>query len=227
MSLLIEARLLHRDPRSARYRLGLGLFELGALALSHVGLGPLPIAIMTELGRETGETVLLGVLDDHEVVYIHRVESRYLLRVSHAGHPRAPAHATATGKAILAWRPDADVDRVIRHGLTRYSERTVTDPEEFRAHLAEVRRRGYALSEHERETWTRSVAAPVRDASGAVVAALSVAGPTQRLPRARLPALIARVVAGAERLSHQLATRPESVSPRLASDAGQPRRQAR
>ncbi|HLH21596.1 MAG TPA: IclR family transcriptional regulator [Chloroflexota bacterium] len=225
-SLLVDARLLRRDPRSARYRLGLGLFELGALALSQVGLGPLPIAVMTELGRQTGETVLLGILDDYEVVYIHRVESAYLLRVSHAGHPRAPAHATATGKVLLAWRPDADVERVIRHGLPRYSDRTITDPAAFRAQLGEVRRQGHALSEHERETWTRAVAAPVRDAGGGVVAALTVAGPSQRLPRAQLPALVAHVVAAADRLSHQLATRPETAPPGLTRGRG-PRRHAR
>lgn len=207
VSLLVEERLLCRDPSSGKYRLGLGLIELGALALSHVGLGSLPPAVMTELGRQTGETVLLGVLDDYEVVYVHRVESPHILRVSHAGHPRAPAHCTATGKVLLAWRPAADIERVTRRGLPACTERTLTDPEQFRQHLAAVRRRGYAVCDHERVPWTRAVAAPVRDATGAVVAALTVAGPSQRLARAQLPALATLVMDAAARLSQQVAAR--------------------
>src|SRR6185436_4560130 len=98
------------------------------------------------------------------------------------------------GKVLLAWRPDGDIERVIRHGLSPYSEHTIIDAAAFRAHLAEVRRQRYALSEQEREAGTCSVAAPVRDAAGGVVAALTLAGPTQRLPRAALRPLAARVV---------------------------------
>jgi len=209
VSILAEEGLLYRDPGSGRYRLGLGLFELGARALRSVDLGPLPLPVMSELWRRTGETVLLGVLEADEVVYIQRIESPRLLRISHAGNPRAPIHCTGTGKAILAWRSEAEIARVIRRGLPAYTERTITDPERFRRHLAEVRRLGYAVSDQEREVGTRSVAAPVRDATGAVVAALTVAAPAQRLPRAQIPALAALVMDAARRLSEQLRLRAQ------------------
>jgi IclR family KDG regulon transcriptional repressor len=222
VSMLVEERLLSRHPASGKYRLGLGLFELGALALSPVGLGTLPVATISELARETQETVFLGILDDYDVVYVQRVESPHILRISHADVSRAPAHCTASGKALLAWRTEDEVARVIRHGLPQYAARTITDPQQFREHLAEVRRRGYAVSDNERVRWTRAVSAPVRDKSGGVVAALTVAAPAQRLARTQIPALAVLVMQAAARLSEELCAGDEDVGRKLRQQTAVP-----
>jgi DNA-binding IclR family transcriptional regulator len=111
---------------------------------------------------------------------------------------------------LVAWRPEAEIERFIRHGLPALSPRTITDPEEFRDTLAEVRRAGYALNDQERELLIRSVSAPIRDARGAVVAALTVAGPSQRLSKTRLPRVTAQVMEAAADLSSQLGGLPAS-----------------
>jgi DNA-binding IclR family transcriptional regulator len=223
VSTLAEERLLYRHATTGKYRLGLGLFELGALALSPVGLGTLPTAAVAELGQQTQETVLLGILDDYDVVYVQRVESPHILRISHADVSRAPAHCTATGKALLAWSPDDVVARVIRHGLTPYAARTITDPQAFREHLADVRRRGYAVTDNERVRGTRAASAPVRDRSGEVVAALTVAAPTQRLARSEFPRLAAIVMKAAGRVSRELCTADADVGHRLRQETALPR----
>jgi DNA-binding IclR family transcriptional regulator len=209
LTLLVEEGLLRRAADSSKYRLSLGLFELGMQALSDLDVRP-ALPAMTELGQLTGETVLLGVLDETAVVYVQQVESPRALRISHGTGLRAPIHCTATGKALLAWRSEAEIERVIRQGLPAHSERTITDPARFRKHLADVRRLGYAVNDQEREPLIRSVAAPVWNASGAVVAALTVAGPSQRLARAAMPALAARVADAAARLTHDLRARSEA-----------------
>ena len=203
LGILTQEGLLRRDPDSVKYRLGLRLYELGYLALND--LDPRPaLPRMLELSRVTQETVLLGVLSDWEVVYVQRVESPRILRVSYSSRFRAPVHATATGKALLAWRTKEDIDRVINHGLPQLSERTITDPERFRKALADVRRLGYAVSDQERESYTRTVAAPVRDEEGRVIAALTVAAPSQRLTRALVPRMASLVMQAAADLSSQL-----------------------
>jgi DNA-binding IclR family transcriptional regulator len=203
LGILTEEGLLRRGPDSAKYRLGLRLYELGYLALND--LDPRPaLPRMLELSRVTQETVLLGVLEDWEVVYVQRVESPRILRVSYGRVLRAPVHATATGKALLAWCTEAEIERVIRHGLPQLSERTITDPDRFRKALVDVRRLGYAVSDQERESYTRTVAAPVRNQDGEVIAALTVAAPSQRLTRAQVPRLATLVIQAATDLSAQL-----------------------
>ena len=201
LGILTAQGLLAREPGSPYYRLGLQLFDLGAAAVSRFDGRP-ALPAMQELARLTRETILLGVLDAGDVVYVRKLESPYLLRIS--GTVRAPVHCTATGKVLLAWADAATVERVVARGLPALSEQTITDPAAFRAHLAEVRRLGYAVSDQERETHTRAVGAPIRDASGAVVAALTVAAPAQRLPREQLPALATLVMSAARSVSREV-----------------------
>ncbi|MFN0073431.1 MAG: IclR family transcriptional regulator [Chloroflexota bacterium] len=203
LTMLVAEGLVRRDAHSARYRLGLGLYELGQVAVSEVDLRP-ALPRMMELGKLTDETILLGVLDDLDVVYVQRVESPRTLRVTHGPRERGPAHCTATGKVLLAWRPEPEIERFIRHGLPRHSARTITDADQFRAALKEIRELGYAVNDQEREMLIRSVSAPVRDARGIVVAALTVAGPSQRLARPHFQRVIDLVVKAAGELSRDL-----------------------
>jgi IclR family transcriptional regulator, KDG regulon repressor len=203
LTMLVSQGLVRRDAHSAQYRLGLGLYELGQLAVSELDLRP-ALPRMMELGRITEETVLLGVLDDLDYVYVQRVDSPHTLRVIHGPRERGPVHCTASGKVLVAWKPESEIERFIRHGLPRLSSRTITDPDEFRRALAEVREKGFAINDQERELLIRSVSAPVRDARGAVVAALTVAGPSQRITRQRMPRVIELVLEAADGLSRDL-----------------------
>jgi len=185
------------DPtaeRDRRYRLGLRLAELsagyyrghGALAHARAAVG--------QLARQTGETCHLVVLDGTEAVYLHAEESQHHVRLTSPVGRRLPARLTAAGKALLAGLSDAEVGR-------RFAEASAESLDALLRELDEVRTLGHAHDVERVFPGVHCVAAPVRDAAGAHVAALSVSIPTPRLDDTRLAELARRVAAAAALVS--------------------------
>jgi len=203
-SQLARAEFLEKDPETNRYRLGLRLLELGGLVQARNELGGVAEPILRALMRTCGETVHLAMLDGAEIVYIARIEGTQSIRMFSRVGQRGPLHCTGSGKAILAYQDPTFIEQVIDNGLPPYTPNTITDPDALRAHLAEVRADGYALNWEEREVGLSSIGAPIRDTAGGVSAAISVAGPAQRMTREKMRALVSSIVAGAEQISRQL-----------------------
>jgi IclR family transcriptional regulator, KDG regulon repressor len=205
---LAAGGLLDHNADTGRYRLGLHLYELGALVGAHMDLHEAAGPALLEVRNRTGETVQLAVLDGREVVYVERLESSHTVRLfGRVGH-RNSAHCTATGKVLLAHLPEAEFDALLDGWvLEARTPYTVTDHDAFRKELAEVRRRGWGENSNEVEIGVASVAAPVRDASGSVLAALSVAGPAMRLDGGSLRRFAGVVMEAAEAVSRRLGYR--------------------
>jgi IclR family transcriptional regulator, KDG regulon repressor len=219
---LVEVGWLERHPTTDRYRLGLKLFELGSAVAARLEVRECALSAMHDLLQRVGETVHLAILDGDHVVYAAKVESQHAIRLFMQVGGHGPAHCTGVGKVLLAHAPAAVVEQVIAAGLPAFTPHTITEPAALHAHLADVRRHGYALNLEESELGLVSVAAPVRDHSGTVVAGPSVAGPSQRLAAAALPGLIARTVETAEEVSRRMGYRQgdESLEGTLAAGAG-------
>ncbi len=175
---------------SGRYRVGLRLWEVGALAPRSLGLRESAMPFLSDLHEVTGENVQLAVLDGVEVVYVERLVGRGTVGVVTRVGSRLPLHATGVGLVLLAHAPVELQEQVLARPLRRYTARTMTDPEQVRRALADVRRTGVAVSDRQIELVSLSVAAPVRGGRGEVVAALSLVvaadGPD---PRAYVPAV--------------------------------------
>lgn len=175
---------------------------------------------LMSLSEQTGESASLAALDGTEVVYIARVPVRRIMSINISIGTRVPAHATSMGRVLLAWAPPELIQRVIEtSGLPSRTRGTVTDPSIFRGVLRTVRDRGWSLVAEELETGLISVSAPVRDKSGAVVAALASSTSTGRSTPARLEAeVVPLLVATADRISEDLGhddpVRPRSLSAR-------------
>lgn len=196
---------VEQNPTTMAYRLRLKMFCLGSEALSRRELVREAQPLLDELADQTGETVHLAVLDEGEVVYVAKVMSQHAFNIYSRIGRRAPAHCTGLGKAMIAYLPEEALDRLIaERGLKRFTERTITDPEALKAHLAEIRTRGIAFDNEEHEPGVRCVAAPVRDYTGKVVAALSVTAPTVRFTDRRMQEMVAPVQEAARRLSEQM-----------------------
>ena len=181
LATLTDEGLLEQDPSSGRYRLGLVVFDMAAAAQS-ADLHEAVLTPMTELRNRTGETVQVAVLDGREVVYVERLDSPNTLRLFIEVGRRNAAHSTGCGKALLAFLPPDQLERVLRSWkMEPKTVHTITDVKVLRDDLAETRRRGYAVNRRESEVGIISVAAPIRDISGRTVAAVSVAGPAERL----------------------------------------------
>jgi IclR family transcriptional regulator, pca regulon regulatory protein len=130
---------------------------------------------LASLTERTGESASIAILDDTEILYVARVETRRLMTLAVTVGSRLPAHATSKGRVLLAGLPDAELEAYFaRTAIARYTERTVVDETELRAILDEVRRQGWALVDQQLEEGLSSVAAPVLDRNGRVSAALSV-----------------------------------------------------
>jgi DNA-binding IclR family transcriptional regulator len=178
---LVSEGLLEQDPRTDRYRLGIGLFGLGTLVRRRMNLSSEARPFLFDLRARTGETILLGIPSETEVMYVYNLESPQALRMRSDIGVRRPAYCTAVGRAIFAYAPAAVVDRVLAGTLARRTPKTVTDKAGLRTILAGVRERGYAIEDEECEPGIRCIAAPVREAGGTVVGAIGIAGPSQRL----------------------------------------------
>jgi DNA-binding IclR family transcriptional regulator len=203
---------VEREPGSTKYRLGWRIFELGITAASHLDILERAKPYVTQLVETTGETAHLGVLRQGEVVSLVNVESRYTVRTPATVGRHIPLHCTSQGKAILAFLPPDQVARRLKgHVFTRHSANTILSKDRFLADLALVASRGYAVDNEEFEEGLRCIAAPVRDHSGDVAGAISIAGPTFRVTGSRLPALSREVKRIAAELSAALGYRGAAV----------------
>lgn len=193
-----------QDPKTEKYRLGLKAFEVGTVAVGRLSSREVTTPFLQRLMAATRETVHLGVLDGWEVVYIDKIESQQTLRMYSRIGRRAPLHCTALGKALLAFRPEEEIDRFLRRRLKSYTPQTLTAPGDLKAELAGIRARGYAIDDEEFDTGLKCIAAPVRDHTGEVVASVGIAGAAFRLPAPRVPALADLVREAAQAVSTSL-----------------------
>jgi DNA-binding IclR family transcriptional regulator len=194
--------IVAQDPVTRRYRLGLKLWELGAMATIQVDWVDRVHGDLERLMDATGETAHLAILSDGQILYVDKVESSHSLRMPSQVGRRNPVHCTGVGKAQIAFLPDeALAGMIARRGLASFTSNTLTDPAELRAELAKVRARGYAVDNEEIEEGLVCIGAPVRDHAGLVVAGVSIAGPSSRLRPVTIPAHARSVVEAAVAMS--------------------------
>jgi IclR family KDG regulon transcriptional repressor len=198
------AGYIDQDQDTGRYRLGIRLAALGDVARHSTSIQRLALSVLRVLTEATGELADLTVLADTQLVTIEVVESLHPISVPGllGGHP--PLHATAAGKVLLAWRPEHELNRFLKPPLKRFTSRTITDRSRLKTELALARRNGYA------QVWCEwfddlvSVAAPVRNHRGAVIAALAVGLPESRCDKARIAVMGKEAIKAATHLSAQL-----------------------
>lgn len=198
---------VEQDPETGRYGVGVRLLEVGGAALEKTPLLTASRSALETLMRETGETVNLGVLQGAEVLILEKVESENSIRMSIPVGRRSPAYCTAIGKVLLAHDPQACSGLLGAASLPRYTPNTITQPDLLREHLARVADLGYGLDEEEQMPGARCIAAPVRNHTGRVLAAVSVSGTTVRISPERLTELIPLVQAAARSISARLGHR--------------------
>jgi DNA-binding IclR family transcriptional regulator len=207
LATLAAGGLVERDPQTRAYRLGARLVGLAATAVARLPVVSHARSELEALSAQTSETANLAILDGHHVVYVDQVTpAQTVVMASWVGR-RSPAHASSSGKVLMAWGDPEAREALLRRTLEPITDRTVTDPKALRRLFDELRRRGYVASNGELEIGLITIAAPVL-AAGRAVAAISISGPTFRIP--------ARDVAGLGRAVREAAT---SVGHRMAGRA--------
>jgi DNA-binding IclR family transcriptional regulator len=194
LATLVSAGFVEHVAASGRYRLGLRLLELGNAVLARLDLREIARPHLQALAEATGETATLSAPAEGHAVTVDFVQSPSTVQsVARLGRPSV-AHATATGKLLLAFGGQALPERP-----ERYTDRTLTDPAELGAEIARVRERGYAEAVGEREEGLNALAAPIWGPQRELAGMLGVQGPALRLGRAAmraaLPVLLERAAA--------------------------------
>jgi len=194
MANLVARGYLEPDREGNAYRLGLTVIRLAGVALGQVDVRVKAAPLMDELRNQTRETVHLAALDGRHIIYLEKLESLHAIGLMSSRVGRtAPAHCTALGRVLLAFNPDK-AEAILDGPLEAATARTIVDPKALRALLAHVNEQGYALDLGEHEPEVRCVAVPVRNHSGAVIAAMSVSGPAQRMEPMLSEGLVGEVV---------------------------------
>jgi DNA-binding IclR family transcriptional regulator len=165
---------LERADSGAGYRVGMRLWELGVLAPRNATLRDVALPYMQDLYEATRENVNLAVLDGREALYVDTIAGRGAVPVRSRRGGRLPLHATGVGKVLLAHAPERLLQELLEAGLPRYTPHTLVAPGQLRRALAEIRRTGIAYAREEMSLGSLSVASPVTDPRGTVVAALAV-----------------------------------------------------
>ncbi|RIA55820.1 IclR family transcriptional regulator [Dichotomicrobium thermohalophilum] len=205
--------IVRRDVARERFEIGPALVELGLRAQTGNHATKLRRAVMEELVAKIGEDCNLAILDGYEIVYIDHVQSDWPLRRQIQIGARMPAYCTAIGKVLLAHLPERALDQYLSVvTLERRTENTCTDPDMLRDNLIQVREQGYAIADQENLVGLLSVAVPVWDPLGRVVAGLSMHGPNARLTQARAHAIVPELKEAAETISNLIV---ESSSQRV------------
>ena len=171
---------LVKNPQTSKYYLGLKVLHLGYIVNCHHGMRDIFLPYLTRIANETREICYFGILDDLEVLYIESAYPSTQQQTRNILGERAPLYCTGLGKAMLAFLPEEDIDRVLKGKLKAFTGCTITDPLVLRDTLEEVRRNGYATDNMEHEYGIRCVSVPVFNADRKVIAAVSVSGPSPR-----------------------------------------------
>jgi DNA-binding IclR family transcriptional regulator len=195
---LCASGALERDG-DGTYRIGLRLWEIASLAPRGVPLREAALPFLEDLYEVTHENVQLGVREGHEVLYIERIAGRQAVGVLTRVGGRFPLHASGIGLVLLAHAPDAVQHEVLSGPLRRFTDHTIVDSDRLRRMLAQIRRDGVAVSDRQVTDDAVSVAAPIFDPAGAVLAALSIVSKADGTDPARLVPAIRAAALGTSR----------------------------
>ncbi len=192
-----------RSSPDGLYEPALRAWELGQRIHAAIDIAEAARPILRRLVQDTDETGHLAVFDDHEIVYVDKVDCSNPVRAHTVLGGRAPAHCTASGKALLVGQAPAVLKEVMRRA-TRHSPSTITKLDELQRAVAQAQTQGYATNIGEFRSNVGGVAAPVTNRRGEVIASVGIAGPLERLQPARIRQLAPVVIAAAQAISAAL-----------------------
>ena len=206
-STLVSEGMLEQNKENDKYRLGIALFGLGALVRQRMDVSNEARSHIFALREATNETVHLAIMDGMDIMYVYDLESTQAIRMRANLGDRKPLFCSSEGRAMLAFYGEDKIAKVLAGPLPQRTAKTVTEPKKLAKALAEVRSAGFAFEDEQCETGMRSVAAPIRDGDGNVVAAVGIAGPVERLSDEVLARYAPLVVETADTISGRLGYR--------------------
>lgn len=178
---LEDVAYLEKDPENQKYKLGFGLYYLGTLAESHTLIRRVARPYLERLNEECEETVHLAVIHQGQALYLEKIQSKKVLQVISRIGTKLPCHCSGVGKMLLSALPPEELKQIIlEKGLPSFTRNTITDIQNLSRELDSIRQQGYAIDNEEIEAGLKCIAAPIRDPTRGVVAAVSISAPDNR-----------------------------------------------
>ena len=205
LAALEERELVEQTQDRGKYRLGFGILRLASAVPGQLDVTHQSRAICEQLAAELGETVNIAVRRSHFVVNIDQVRGPSAVATHNWVGELTPLHATSSGKVLLAYMtPEQRREVLTSSGLARLTAHTITSQQELEGQVEATARDGYAISVEELEDGLNAVAAPIRDHTSGVIAALSVSGPVYRFTEERMREVVPDIVAAAAAISQRM-----------------------
>jgi IclR family transcriptional regulator, KDG regulon repressor len=199
---LESEKYIQKNLAQPGYRLGIKLWSLGCVAVQATGIKDVARAELEDLAHKTSELIVLAAIDGREVVYLDKIDCLQPVRAHLPIGGRAPAHCISTGKAILAYSSDVEIMNIT--ASKKFNSQTAGGAEAFKLHLAQIRRRGYAINLGAWRGEVGGVASAIRDREGNAVAAIGVTVPLHRLTKENIARLGRMVMKAAATVSGDL-----------------------
>lgn len=196
---------VEQDGEADKYSLTLKLFEVGARSLEYVDLISLADKEMNYIAQQTNEALHLGALDIDHIIYTHKIDSSYNLRMQSRIGRRNPLYSTAIGKVLLAGHDEAFVRETLKNvTFVKHTQKTHENVNQLLDELKRVKKQGYAEDNEEQEPGLRCIGAPVYNRFGHVIAGLSISFPTIRFDESRMSYYVELLQSACKRISEQL-----------------------
>lgn len=181
ISTLKQKGYVVQNPSNQKYSNSFKLFEMGNNVVERLGLRRQAQPFLEKLAVLTQETVNLAIMDGNHIIYIDKIESQATIKVDLNIGKKLPIYCTGLGKAMLAYKSKEEVKTLLgKEAFVKYTKNTIEDLQGLFQQLEQIRKQGYCIDEEEYVEGLQCVAAPVKDYSGSVIAAISVAIPKYR-----------------------------------------------
>jgi IclR family KDG regulon transcriptional repressor len=181
LATMLSMGFVERSADGQKYRLGLQMIDLGFKVLRRMDLRRESLPFMSKFIEDWDEAIDLSVFQEKEVLYVEVMQSHHTLTIAASVGQRLPAYCTASGKLFLAYGSEKDLEVILGGTPRKYTLLTKNTREKLLPELDQIRERGYSLDQGEYEEGIKAVAAPIRNYTGVVIAAISVPGPASRI----------------------------------------------
>ncbi|NYB75065.1 IclR family transcriptional regulator [Sedimentibacter hydroxybenzoicus DSM 7310] len=198
---------IDQDKETQKYRLGMYLAQLGNIVIKSLDIRTITSPIIADVCEKISETVHIGALDGHEVVYVDKKESNQSMRIFTNIGARNPAYCTGVGKAMLAYSDEDTLSSRLSESLMKFTDNTITDKNVLLEELRTIKNDGIAFDNEEYIEGLTCVAAPIFDGTGRARYAISISGPTIRMNKQKIREAIYLVKEAAKKISEGLGYR--------------------
>ncbi|WP_227935276.1 IclR family transcriptional regulator [Alkalihalobacillus deserti] len=199
---LVEEGFLEKSGTT--YQLGISVLCLSGVITSHLEIFREAKPSLHKLVARVEETAHISVLEDSNITYLHKVDCKQPVHLMSFIGKNNPATCTSSGKVLLAFQPTEVTHRVLDNGLPKCGPNSITDREELLQELQAIRQQGFSICVNELHEEVVSIAAPVKDYTGEVMASVSIVGPSQRMRKDQFPEYIKAVTTAGQEISKKL-----------------------